>query len=446
MSSVASIETPPAEVEAAFDEVAGFLNSQTGRLVELAEWLLAEGNEVHWSGVGLESPEKYLAWRIGVSIEHAKRIVAIAARACELPVTVGALKSGELSEDQVWPIVRSAPAWADEQSASYARRMTVTQIRRIMRTYPFEAHETADEREQRESVEPDGDVDGSAAEPADADGADEVTTPANSVPDDWCWYGRTDDGRWQLRLETDLDTGKVIEASLDEARDRLFQAGHADVTSIDAVRALAEQSLDRVTSPQRRDRYRVALFVDASDGRVTDDLGGVVPDHVAAQICCDGIVNPILLEHGLPVSVGRSQRIVPDRTRRIVLHRDGGCRMPGCGAQHHLEIHHIVHWSDDGPTDSWNLVALCPRHHRLHHRGHLGIAGNADELDGLTFTDVNGRVIPASGARPRPPDAPPPPIDGTWRHPLGERLDPHWFSYFRPGVDDAHLRRARAPG
>ena len=50
-----------------------------------------------------------------------------------------------------------------------------------------------------------------------------------------------------------------------------------------------------------------------------------------------------------------------------------------------LQIHHIVHWEDGGPTDTWNLVALCDAHHRLHHLGRLQIAGDADDPDGLVF-------------------------------------------------------------
>ena len=70
----------------------------------------------------------------------------------------------------------------------------------------------------------------------------------------------------------------------------------------------------------------------------------------------------------MPFSIGRTQHIVPDRTRRIIQRRDRGCRVPGCDSRF-VEIHHIVHWNQGGPTDTWNLVSLCPRHHTLHHQG-----------------------------------------------------------------------------
>ena len=123
--------------------------------------------------------------------------------------------------------------------------------------------------------------------------------------------------------------------------------------------------------------------------------------------------------------------MIPLRTRRLVILRDQGCRIPGCTVTHHIEVHHIVHWEDDGPTDTWNLIALCPRHHRMHHRGELGITGNADATDGITFTNRHGRVIGTTGARPQPPGAPPTTPTGVYEHPLGERLDPQWL-YFNP--------------
>jgi hypothetical protein len=132
------------------------------------------------------------------------------------------------------------------------------------------------------------------------------------------------------------------------------------------------------------------------------------------------------------VSVGRAFRTVPDRTRIVVEERDGGCRVPGCDRSRWLHIHHVIHWEDGGGSDTANLIALCQRHHRLHHLGRLGIEGDADRPDGVSFTDERGRPLDPSG-RPKPPTGPigettralgvP---DGAWSHPTGERLEPEW--------------------
>ena len=82
--------------------------------------------------------------------------------------------------------------------------------------------------------------------------------------------------------------------------------------------------------------------------------------------------------------------------------RDQGCAVPGCTQTHILEVHHIIHWEDGGPTDTWNLICLCPHHHRLHHRGELGITGNADDGT-VVFTDRNGTPLqPSRGQTPAP--------------------------------------------
>ncbi len=103
---------------------------------------------------------------------------------------------------------------------------------------------------------------------------------------------------------------------------------------------------------------------------------------------------------------------MPDRTRLVVEDRDRGCRVPGCDRSRWLHVHHIEHWENGGATDTPNLVCLCQHHHRLHHRGKLGRQGDADEPNGITFTDDRGRPLDSCG-RPTPPGNVAPPR-GSW--------------------------------
>jgi hypothetical protein len=145
---------------------------------------------------------------------------------------------------------------------------------------------------------------------------------------------------------------------------------------------------------------------------------------------------------GLPFSVGRTQRIVPERTRRIIERRDQGCRVPGCTNDRFVEIHHIVHWLEGGPTDTWNLTSLCPHHHRLHHQGLLGIAGNADEPGALVFTDARGSPLEPCG-RASPPGSDPPRPDPPYRPPLMGRVDYQWVGLDWIHPDEMERRRNR---
>ncbi|MEO1057091.1 MAG: HNH endonuclease signature motif containing protein [Actinomycetota bacterium] len=200
---------------------------------------------------------------------------------------------------------------------------------------------------------------------------------------------------------------------------------------------VANRSLDTIEDQSRRDRYRLHLHVNTDQpADFRDPRGWRVPDDVAKYLTCDCAIVPTMLADGVPFSVGRTSRVTPERTRRIVIHRDHGCRVPGCNHTHHLEIHHIVHWSDDGPTETWNLIALCAHHHRLHHRGELHITGNADLPAGtpgaVTFTAADGTVLTASGAKPKPPGAPPPQPAKSYHGPAGQQLHLRWLEFRHP--------------
>lgn len=415
------VDLPRVTVEREIDdelaEITGHLNAQHGRLVDVAIRILADNV---WAIDGIHSPSQYLAWKTGLSPARAREIIAIAERASELPACVDALRGGELAVDQVAAIAKRAPAYIDTEIDELGRMLSVTQLRRLLARYPFPEPpvdavipDTGDTATAPD-IEPDVEADFEAGTP-------EPHAGSSTDDDDRFWCGVGDDGRWRLHVETDQLTGMMFERALDEARDALFNAGNVDVTMVDALREIGQRSLDTVTSPERRDRFRTYVHID-TNGAASDGHGCRLPDCISRYITCDGLFTPTFTVDGVPISVGRTQRAIPERTRRFVVWRDQGCRIPGCDATHHLEVHHIIHWEDDGPTDSWNLIALCPRHHRLHHRGKLGISGNADDPDGIHFTKANGQPFETSGARPEPPGAPPPSPRGTYQPPLGERL------------------------
>lgn len=413
-----------ADLDAVLNEVAGHLNAQHARLVDVAVQLQARPSE--WRGPGVHTVEQYLAWRVGIAPARAKQIVEIASRVEELPTCVETFRRGELAVDQMAAIAHRAPWWTDAEACELGRNATVSQLRAALGRYEFPAIPRPDE-DRAESNDESSD----GRQRADVGDVVDSLDAASVMPADRCAFHVGDDDRFRLSVETDAATGAIIESALRESRDRLFHDGNGDVTWTDALREVAERSLDTVTDTARRDRFRVHLHLDTT-GDATDATGWRLPDAIRRHLTCDGLLTPVFVDNGIPLSVGRTQRIVPERTRRVVEHRDRGCRVHGCTHTGFVEIHHIVHWEDGGSTDTWNLVALCPHHHRLHHRGELGISGNADEVDGLVFTNRHGNPIAQSGARPQPPGAPPPPPDGTYRHPLGERLHLHWVHFNPP--------------
>jgi Domain of unknown function (DUF222)/HNH endonuclease len=393
VSSSATIDAEPVEARDVASEVAslaGAANMVMARLVAVTAAAMAAGET---DEAGMKTPAAWLAWRAGLSPERAGQLVKLAKVRDRYPVLFEAFERGEVSVDQMTELVK-APKWAQQQMLAFAEIGTVERLRRAIRD---------------EAFEPDPD------EPAEAKAA--------RAPKERLSFG-VKDGQWRVNGGGDIDRGKRIEAALSEAKDRLFDEGNTDVTWFDALADIAERSMDAVPSRDRRDRYRTWFHHDSRTGATTTTDGWRIPQNIARLCTCDGMGAIVLEKDGLPFSVGRSQYIVPDRTRRIIERRDRGCRVPGCTADRFVEAHHIVHWEDGGPTDTWNLLSLCPKHHRMHHTGELGITGNADEPDGIEFTDARGSPIPQS-CSPAPPGTPPA-CDRPYEAPPAGRMNYDW--------------------
>jgi hypothetical protein len=380
-------------------EVCGQLNVLFAELAGLVGEADATGA---WLGQGIRSLNHWVGWQTGLGGGNVQHLVTLAAARDTHPLISERFAEGRLSLDQAALAVQCEPG-DDREFADLATVLTLPQLRNAVRA-------------------------ANPPEPKAPPVGESVTMGPNRH------------GQWECKLRLDPERGAVFEAALAAMRDELFHDnGGSKVTWADAAVELAHRGLDS-TAAARRERFRINLFVDFdSDGRPTTTWsdGARVPDAIRDLLGCDGTITPITRINGYPVNVGRTQRIVPDRTRRIIEHRDQKCRVPWCPHKRWLQIHHIIHWTDDGPTDTANLIALCGACHRQHHHGELGITGNADDPDGLTFTDRNGRVIdPAT--RPAKPTGPPPRPRHPYRHPDGGRMQ-------RDALHFSPLRRTR-PG
>ena len=254
------------------------------------------------------------------------------------------------------------------------------------------------------------------------------------------------DGRYRLRAVLDADEGAIVRQALQEAHDALFRSSEGRVSATDALVEVARRSLGSVTPLSRRDAFMAVFHVPIGSSAGHLHGGPALPERLRRQLLCDGRGMVVGVRHGRPVSLGRSTRIVPTRLRQLIEERDRGCRVPGCTATR-VQIHHIRHWEDGGTTAPGNLVALCHRHHRLHHSGGLQIYGDPERPDGLVFVDrfgcrlgvrVRGVVEPSTAAVPvvGAPDCIAEDrahvrgaVTGTYRHPTGERLHTKWVDF-----------------
>jgi hypothetical protein len=110
----------------------GQRNALDARLVALTERVLDRGG---WEVPGVTSPAHWLVWKAGLSPAHARQVVSLARRRRELAATFAAFGAGELSVDQVTPIVDRAPSYVDAELCEMAKVMTVPQLRRVVRAF-----------------------------------------------------------------------------------------------------------------------------------------------------------------------------------------------------------------------------------------------------------------------------------------------------------------------
>jgi 5-methylcytosine-specific restriction endonuclease McrA len=418
MGGGANVEDTPVAtlhaLEAELTEVCGHLNLLHARMVQLVGEALDAKAWVQW---GIHTPAHWLAWQTGLSPSRARAIVRIAERRAELPATIAALDAGELAVDQVTPIAARVPAWAEAEVAELAHHATVSQLQRVVSKYPF-----------HKQVPPPDDP-----PPAPPPPDHEVET-LSLYPDD--------DGMWRLSAKLNAEQGRLLDAALREANDALFRRDGQRATLVEALTEIAQRSLDSIESTSRRDRYRIHLHVEA-DGTCTDDQGRHVPDWLRRLAGCDCTLTTEWERHGRPVRVGTPEQAIPAVTRRYIIRRDRHCRLPGCTSRF-VDVHHVIHREDGGTHHVENLVCLCPRHHRQHHKGLIGIAGNADTPLGLVFTDRWGDLLKPV-ATPRPPTGPPPRPATPYKHPLGERLDTTAVCFNSPPEHRArHAAQVRA--
>jgi hypothetical protein len=181
----------------------------------------------------------------------------------------------------------------------------------------------------------------------------------------------------------------------------------------DALALLAETALHHGIDPgSPGERYQVVVHVDAAvladaaqSGQSVLEDGLRVPAGTSQRLACDA--SRVVMRHdadGRATEVGASTRTVPPALRRALHHRDHGCRFPGCGVRLG-QAHHIRHWAQGGPTKLSNLALLCRRHHRgVHEEGYRV----ERLLDGaLQFRWPDGRIIPDV---PLPPAVPADPV------------------------------------
>ncbi|MGY1792837.1 DUF222 domain-containing protein [Geodermatophilus sp. SYSU D00525] len=212
----------------------------------------------------------------------------------------------------------------------------------------------------------------------DPDGPEPDPTEGRSLT-----LARHADGSLSIRGHLDAVGGEKLQTALEahvqadrpagDDRTRAQRLGDALVQVADNVLAAGSLPLLRGHKPHVVARIDLADLAAPGTGRNAATLGsGVTISAARARwLACDGTISRVVFgPDGVPLDLGREQRLASPHIRRAAELRDGGCVFAGCGAPTWwCDVHHLVHWIDGGDTSLENSALLCERHHTKVHHG-----------------------------------------------------------------------------
>lgn len=203
------------------------------------------------------------------------------------------------------------------------------------------------------------------------------------------------DSAWKRHVEEESDTGPK----------------NTSVLMADALMTVVREHQAHRQAPAHggdRPRVTVLLSLEALRHGLTQAAlgsGATVSAGEARRLACDADVIPMVLNaDGVPLDVGRAERLVTPQIRVGLVARDRGCVFPGCDREPaECEAHHVRPWWAGGPTSLSNLVLLCPRHHRTVEPGRGGTWDHDDPHRWRIRLGADGipEVIPPVGYDPQ---------------------------------------------
>ena len=151
---------------------------------------------------------------------------------------------------------------------------------------------------------------------------------------------------------TDIDTGPPLSWELEESE---MPSGSRTV-------------IDRPPKCSVMLRVDLAALLrgDALPGETCEiDGQGPIPVRMARDMANDSFLRLVFQEAGDIRAISHFGRTINRQLRTALAFRDRTCVVPGCGVSFGLEIDHIIPFADGGPTELENLALLCHHHHFL---------------------------------------------------------------------------------
>ncbi|WP_222272077.1 HNH endonuclease [Modestobacter marinus] len=314
---------------------------------------------------GLKTMPAWLRGHGRLSPAAAGRLVRSGRALEHLPAVAEAFAAGEVTAEQVAVI---APVATEEALAAAERQdVDVSEVDQAMATVATtQPHQRLGEVVHRylDALDPDG------PEPDPTEGRRLV-------------IAQHADGSITGRFDLDAVGGEKVQAALESIVQASRPKGDIRTRAqqqADALVQLADNALAQGELPfLRRVKPHVIVTIDLEDltdpargpGAAETGFGATLSAARARWVACDATLTRLVLNpDGLPLDVGREQRIVPPHLRKAVERRDRHCVFAGCGAPTHwCDVHHLLEWINGGETSLENSALLCERHHTKVHHG-----------------------------------------------------------------------------
>jgi hypothetical protein len=335
------------------------LDAELGRVVRRAELAQAAEHD------GLKTMPSWLRTHCRQS-GSAITALARAGRVQEhLPAVAAACAAGEITADQVEVLAQVTTQEALDKAA--AADVDLAAIEAALVAVAV----SAPHRDLQKAV-------GAYLAALDPDGPEPDPTEGRSLslvqhPDGSFTGGFTLDAVGGEKVATALESIAARSRCAGDTRTRDQRLGDAFVQLADLHLASGDLPVLRTVKPHIGVLIGIDDLVDPATGHgaATTTMGASISAARARMLACDGTVTRIVIgPDSVPIDFGRTQRVAPPHLRRAVEVRDTTCVFTGCQAPAWwCEVHHLLHWADDGETCLANSALLCERHHTKVHHG-----------------------------------------------------------------------------
>ncbi len=305
-------------------------------------------------------PAEWVQSRDKVSAQTARGQVEVARALESLPEIHAAAAAGELSMEQLVPLVELATTETDAEWARRARHTQPSELNRMVRKQrvvtPAEMQARREARALRWWRTADGSGLRLSGEIFDVDAA-----------------------FVEAVFEHEIETFKPPRGQPWEPRGR---------RGADALTAICRRAGQPGVADAKRSSWKPTVVVHRGSAAQPTVNGMPIAVETVVELIGHGArVRQVRDDDPLAPTTGDR---IPQRLREYLTGRDATCRVPGCGRAFGLDAHHLVPRCRGGRTDKHNLVLVCTTHH--HHlvpHGPGVLDGDPERPDGLTLRRVD---------------------------------------------------------